>query len=178
MCRGSVERGIRPARFQVAQAGFGETVFFRVACEQFDVDFAIRQIFDSLAALLKGFADGDQMESQEVRSGCRFALEAKGERRAAAMRQNGGEQIQFLGVISAKPSSHRSGNSEVGMRSSDLNRERVRWRIEQAVSVLQFVFGEPVGVGVEQQSEVMEFVLEFAAFRKRGASARSLAGVN
>ena len=36
-------------------------------------------------------------------------------------------------------------------------------RVEQAVSVLQFVFGEPVGVSLEQEREVVEFVLKFAA---------------
>ena len=36
-------------------------------------------------------------------------------------------------------------------------------RVEQPVSVLQFVFGEPVGVSLEQEREVVEFVLEFAA---------------
>ena len=41
--------------------------------------------------------------------------------------------------------------------------KRFGGRVEQAVSVLQFVFGEPVGVSLEQEREVVEFVLEFAA---------------
>ena len=38
--------------------------------------------------------------------------------------------------------------------------------IEQVIGVLQFVFGQPAGISVTQQREVVEFVLKFASFRE------------
>ena len=47
-------------------------------------------------------------------------------------------------------------------------------KVEQMIGVLQFVFGQPARVGFQQQREVMEFVAEFAAFRKPARRAREV----
>jgi len=72
---------------------------------------------------------------------------------------------------------HRNGGALPRRRYAGFAKS-VGGRIEQPVAVLQFVFGEPVGIGLEQEREVVEFVLEFAAQIGRADSARSLAGVN
>ena len=56
------------------------------------------------------------------------------------------------------------------MRSAKLFAQHAGGKIEQAVCVLQFVFGQPVRVGRVQQCEVVEFAVKFGwqpfAFRQ------------
>ena len=118
------------------------------------------------------------MESQKFRLRVRF----RGKTpvwRVLAKRNDGGEQIQFLRRHFGEAVEPQALKVEGRGARVESRTQRVGGDIEQAVRVLQFVFGQPVRVGFEQQRKVVELVAEVrGASRVRRDSARSLAGVN
>ena len=106
---------LRPILLQVQQRCIPrKPVFPRVAFEQFDCDFAIRQIFRSQPALLIRFGDRRPDRKPGMPDiGCRLGFEAKREGRTVAVRQKGGEQIQFLRGHFGKAIEPQAGNCQL-----------------------------------------------------------------
>ena len=120
---------------------FCKTVFLRMAFECFNADFTMRQMREPLPALLESFSD--RRPDGEPRSfSFRLVFEAERERGAFAMRQNGGEQVQFLRRHFRETVEPQDLESEFGVWRPGFA-QSVGGEIQQAVRVLQFMFGEP-----------------------------------
>ena len=152
-----------------------EAVFLRLTLEYFNIDFAIRQICDSLAALLKGLADR-RPDGKPRGLNLRFVFEAKRQRGAFAMRQNGSEQIQFLRRHFGETVKPQILDLASGVWRPGIFAQRVGGAIEQAVRIFQLMFSQPVRTSIEQQGKVVEFVLKLAAFRKVGSEGAKFGG--
>ena len=104
----------------------------------------------------------DQMESQEASVSGSPARQKASVARLQCGRM-AASKSSSCGVISAKPSSHKFWIWSSGVRGLGTFAQGLGGRVKEAVAVLQFVSVEPARIGIQQQRQVMEFVLKFAA---------------
>ena len=107
------------------------------------------------------------MESQEVSTWGSFSRQNASVARSQCGRM-AASKSNSCGVISAKPSSHKFWIRGPGSGVRGFSRSTVGRKIEQAVRVLQFMFGQPVRISLEQQREVVEFILQLAVAGQAG----------